>query len=134
MVDHEATWGEVEGAGAERFPDDELATEIVVREAFDVEEAAAYAADLDAQVEEQGVLKAACAATRLRDELRHELREEGSGASGNDDDNDYLYLVDDLDADFLADLPTDTEAAEAVAKQMALMASFEARRHDQSAR
>jgi hypothetical protein len=34
------------------FPDDEVAAEIAVSEAFDAEEALAYAADLDMQVEE----------------------------------------------------------------------------------
>jgi hypothetical protein len=36
----------------ERFPNNELAAEIAEREAFDTEESAAYAADLDAQDEE----------------------------------------------------------------------------------
>jgi hypothetical protein len=39
----------------ERFPDDELAAKITAREAFNAEEAFAYATDLDAQVEEQGL-------------------------------------------------------------------------------
>jgi hypothetical protein len=56
----------------ERFPDDELAAKITAREAFNAEEAFAYATDLDAQVEEQG-LEAAHIATRLREELRQVL-------------------------------------------------------------
>jgi hypothetical protein len=43
----------------ERFPNDELAAKIAAREAFDAEETEAYAADLDAQVEEQDVLEVA---------------------------------------------------------------------------
>jgi hypothetical protein len=62
----------------ERFPDDELATEIAVREAFGAEESATYADDLDAQVEEQGVLKVVRIATHFQEELLEELREESS--------------------------------------------------------
>jgi hypothetical protein len=54
--------GEVEADGAGALPDDELAVEIAGREAFDAEETAAYAADLDAAIEEQGILEAACVA------------------------------------------------------------------------
>jgi hypothetical protein len=110
----------------ERFPDDELTAEITAREAFDAEETAAYAADLDAQVKEEGVLEAARAATRLREELHEELRAEGSG--GNNNDGEYVHLDDDdLDADRLTelDLPTDEEIGEAAAEQRALMALFE---------
>jgi hypothetical protein len=50
-------------------------------------------------VEEQGILDMARAATHLRDELRDELRADGSGAGGNDDDEEYVHLGDaDLDA------------------------------------
>jgi hypothetical protein len=117
-----------------RFPDDDLAAEITARELFDAEETAAYTADLDAQVEEKGVLDMACAATRLRGELREELRAEGFGASGNK--KEYVNLDDDdLDADDLAylELPTDEEVAESAAKQTAVMASFETQRRDKSA-
>jgi hypothetical protein len=58
------------------------------------------------------------------------LRGKGSGAGGNEDDNDD----DDLDADFVVELPTDPEAAEAADEQRALMASFEMQRRDQSTR
>jgi hypothetical protein len=37
----------------QRFPDDDLTAEIAARELFDAEETVAYAANLDAQVEEQ---------------------------------------------------------------------------------
>jgi hypothetical protein len=53
----------------QRFSNDSLAAEIAAREAFDAEESATYAADLDTQVEEPSVLEAARAATRLREEL-----------------------------------------------------------------
>jgi hypothetical protein len=130
MSDHRATWVRLRKMSRHRFSYDPLAAEITVREAFDAEESVAYAADLDAQVEEQGILEAARAAKRLLEELREELRGKGSG-SGNEDD-DYLHLDDDeLDADFLAELPTDAEAA---AEQRALMSSFETQRRDQSAR
>jgi hypothetical protein len=68
-----------------RFPDDDPAAEITTRELFDLEETAAYAADLDAQVEEQGVLNTVRAATRLRGKLREELWAEGSDASDNEE-------------------------------------------------
>jgi hypothetical protein len=48
MVNHRATWVRLREMARQRFPDDELASEIVAREAFDAEESAAYAADLDA--------------------------------------------------------------------------------------
>jgi hypothetical protein len=112
--------------GRERFPDDKLAAKITVREAFNAKETLAYAADLDTQVEKPG-LEAAHTTTRLREELRQVLREEGSDACGNEhEDDDYVHLDDnDLDAYFLADLPTDARATEAAAEQRALMASFE---------
>jgi hypothetical protein len=61
---------------------------------------------------------------------------EGSGASGNSNNDEYIPLDNDFDADDLAylELPTDEEAAEAAAKQSALMASYETRRRDMSAR
>jgi hypothetical protein len=94
-------------------------------------EAAAYSADLYAHVEEQGILETTHATTRLREELPRELREEGSSIGGNADDDNYIHLDnDDLDANFLADLPTITEAT---AEQRALMASFEMHCCDQSA-
>jgi hypothetical protein len=71
------------------------------------------------------------ATTRLREELPRELWEEGSSIGGNADNDDYVHLDnDDLDANFLADLPT---IAEATAEQRALMASFEMQCCDQSA-
>jgi hypothetical protein len=103
MSDHRATWVRLRKMSRHRFSYDPLAAKIAVREAFDAEESVAYAADLDAQVEEQGILEAARAAKRLLEELREELRGKGSG-SGNEDD-DYLHLDDDeLDADYLAEL------------------------------
>jgi hypothetical protein len=50
MVDHRATWVTVREVARQRFPDDDLVAEIAVRELFDTEETAAYAADLDTQV------------------------------------------------------------------------------------
>jgi hypothetical protein len=47
--------------------------EIAAREAFNVEEAAMYAADLAAAVEEQGILEAARMATSHWEELCEEL-------------------------------------------------------------
>jgi hypothetical protein len=129
MADHRAIGVEL---AREHFPDNELATEIAAREAIVAEEAAAYAADLYAHVEEQGVLETTHTTTRLREELPRELRAEGSGTGGKADDDDYVHLDnDDLDANFLADLPT---IAEAAAERRALMASFETQHCDQSAR
>jgi hypothetical protein len=92
---------------------------------------AAYAADLNT----------AHASRRLRGELREELRAEGSGTSGNNNEEEYVHLddddlEDDLNVDDLAylELPTDEEAAESAAEQRALMASFEAEHRDESAR
>jgi hypothetical protein len=112
-----------------------MAVEAAARALFDKEEAASYAVDLDARAEEQDVLDTARAATRLRGELREELRAEGSGASGTEKEYVHLNdagLDDDLDADDLAylELPTDDEAAESAAEQRALMASFETHRRD----
>jgi hypothetical protein len=129
MADHQATWVGLREAARERFPDDDLAAEI------DAEETVVYAADLDAQVETHGVLDTARAAARLWDELRNELRVKGSGAGGNRNREEYGHLDDDLDADDLAylELPIDGKAAEAVADQRALMASFETQYRDESA-
>jgi hypothetical protein len=94
-----------------------------------------YAADLDAQAEEQGVLDTAHATTRLRGRLREELQAEGSGAG--DTEEEYVHLDnDDLDANDLTylELPTDEEAAEFAAEQRALIASFETQRRDEAAR
>jgi hypothetical protein len=52
------------------YPDDDMVAEAAARALFDAEEAASFATDLDARGEEQGVLDMACAATRLRSELR----------------------------------------------------------------
>jgi hypothetical protein len=75
------------------------------------------------------------AATRLRGELREELRAEGSSTDGPEEE--YVHLDDaDLDADDLAyiELPTDEEATESTAEQRALMASFETQRRDEATR
>jgi hypothetical protein len=108
-------------AAQERFPDDDLAAKIAAREAFDAKEAT-YAADLDAQVEEQDILDMAHASTCLRGELHEELRAEGSGAAGDRDKEEYVHLEDDdldddFDADDLAylDLPTNEETTKAAA-------------------
>jgi hypothetical protein len=78
----------------ECFPNNELAAEIIMREAFDAEETVEYTADLDGQVEE----------------LHDELREEGPDT----DEDNYVHLDDnDLDANVLANLPDDAEAEEA---------------------
>jgi hypothetical protein len=74
MADHRATWVRLRDIAREHFPDDELAAEIAMREAFDAEESAAYTANLDVQVDDQGILEAAHAATRLWEELRYGRR------------------------------------------------------------
>jgi hypothetical protein len=51
MVDHRATWVRLREVARERFPNDELVAEIAAREAFDTDETAAYASNLDVQVE-----------------------------------------------------------------------------------
>jgi hypothetical protein len=56
MADDRVTWVRLRELAREHFPNDELATKIAAREAFDAEETEVYAADLDAQVEEQDVL------------------------------------------------------------------------------
>jgi hypothetical protein len=114
-----------------------MAAKAAARVLFDAEEAGSYAADLDARAEEQDILDTARAATRLRGELREELRAEGSSAGSTKEE--YVHLDDadlDVDADDLAylELPTDEEVAESAAEQRALMASFETQRRDESAR
>jgi hypothetical protein len=118
-------------AALERFPDEDLAAEITVRIAFDTEETAVYAADLDAQVEAQGVLNTARAATRLRGKLRKELRAEGSGTGGNRIEEEYVHLDND-DLAYLK-LPTNEDAMEVAIEQRALMALFKTQHHDESA-
>jgi hypothetical protein len=86
MADHQATWVRLREVARQRYPDDDMAAEAVARALFDAEDASSYAADLDARVEEQDVLDTACAATRLRGELREELRAEGSGADGTEEE------------------------------------------------
>jgi hypothetical protein len=51
MYDHRAIWVRLREMARQLFPDDPLAAEIAAREAFDAEESAAYAANLDAQVD-----------------------------------------------------------------------------------
>jgi hypothetical protein len=112
-----------------------MAAEAAARALFDAEEAASYAAHLDARAEEQGVLDTARAATCLRGELREELHAEGSGASGTEDE--YVHLDNDnLDTEDLSylELPTDEEAAKSAAEQKALMSSSEMQRRDEAAR
>jgi hypothetical protein len=82
MADHRATWARLREVARQRYPDDDLAAEAAARVLFDAEEAASYAANLDARAEEQGILDTARAAMRLRGELREELRAEGFGAGG----------------------------------------------------
>jgi hypothetical protein len=52
MADHRATWVRLTEVARQRFPDDDQVAKIAARALFDTEEAAAYAADLDAQEEE----------------------------------------------------------------------------------
>jgi hypothetical protein len=143
MADHWATWVTLRAVARQRYPNDDMAAEAAARVLFDKEEAASYAADLDTRAEEQDVLDKACAATRLRGELRVELRAEGSGAGGTKEEYvhlDYADLDADIDDDINTDdlayleLPTDEEAAKSAAEQRALMASFEMQRRDESAR
>jgi hypothetical protein len=141
MADHQATWARLREVARQRYPDDDLAAEVAARALFDAEETAVYAADLDAQAEEQGILDTAHAATCLRRELREELQVEGSSACAGDIEKEFVHLddadLDDhLDIDDLAylELPTDEEAAESTAEQRALMAPFETQRHDEYAR
>jgi hypothetical protein len=144
MADHQATWVRLREVALQRYPDDDMAAEAAARALFDAEEAASYAADLDARAEEQDVLDTSRAATRLRGELREELRAEGSSAG--DTEEEYVHLDDaDLDdnlaylempTDDLAylELPTDEGAAESTAEQRVRMALFEMQRRDEDAR
>jgi hypothetical protein len=112
MADHWVTWARLREVARQRYPDDDLAAEGATRVLFDAEETAAYATDLDTQAEEQDVFDMACAAMRLRGELRGELWTKGSSTGGTEEE--YMHLDDtDLDADDLAylELPTDEEAA-----------------------
>jgi hypothetical protein len=103
MADHRATWVRLRQIARKRFLNDELATEITAREAFDAEEMATYAANLDPTVEEPDVLEMAHAATNLREELREEIREEGHGHDADEpsdsdnevDGDDFIHLDDD---------------------------------------
>jgi hypothetical protein len=52
MTDHRATWVRLREVARRHYPDDEHAAKVTTRALFDAEEAAAYAADLDAQEEE----------------------------------------------------------------------------------
>jgi hypothetical protein len=81
MADHRATWVRLREVARQHYPDDDMAAEAAARALFDAEEAASYATDLDLRAEEQDVLDTARAATRLRGELREELRAEGSGGT-----------------------------------------------------
>jgi hypothetical protein len=103
MADHRATWVRLRQIAGKRFLNDELATEIAAREAFDAEETTTYAADLDPTVEEPDVLETARVATSLREELRDEMREEGHGHDADEpsdgdnkvDNNEFIHLDDD---------------------------------------
>jgi hypothetical protein len=116
MADHRATWVRLRAVARQRYPNDDMAAEAVARALIDKEEAASYAADLDARAEEQDILDTVHATTRLRGELQDELRAEGSGTEEEYMHLDDADLDDDLDADDLAylELPTDEEAAESV--------------------
>jgi hypothetical protein len=120
MAEHRATWARLREVARQRYHDDDLTAEVEMRALFNIEETTMYAANLDAQAEEQGILDTARAATRLRGELQEELRAEGSGAGGTKEE--YVHLDDDL---AYLELPTNEKAAESAAKQSALMASFE---------
>jgi hypothetical protein len=109
MSDHRPTWVRLRKVARPHYPDDDMAAEAAARALFDAEEAASYATDLDARAEEQDVLDTAGAATRLRGELREELRAEGSGSTKEE----YVHLDDDL---AYLELPTDEDAAESADK------------------
>jgi hypothetical protein len=49
MADYRATWVRLREVARQRYPDDDMAAEAVARALFDTEEAASYAADLDAE-------------------------------------------------------------------------------------
>jgi hypothetical protein len=59
MADHRATWVRLREEARQRYPDDDMAAEAAARALFDVEEAASYAADLDARAKEQDFLDTA---------------------------------------------------------------------------
>jgi hypothetical protein len=73
MADHWTTWVRLREVARQRFPDGDLAAELTAKELLDAEKTAAYAANLDVQAEEQGILDMARVATHLRAELREEL-------------------------------------------------------------
>jgi hypothetical protein len=50
MADHQVTWAGLRELVRERFPNNELATEIAAREAVNAKKTAAYAAKLDSAV------------------------------------------------------------------------------------
>jgi hypothetical protein len=52
MADHQATWVRLRAVARQRYPNDDMATESAARALFDKEEAASYAAELDARAEE----------------------------------------------------------------------------------
>jgi hypothetical protein len=98
----------------QHFPNDDLAAEIAVRELeiavrelFNAEETVVYAADLDAQVDEQGISGTSFA----------------TSCGKNSDDDEYVHVADIDDLAYL-ELPTNEEAAKATAEQRTLMASF----------
>jgi hypothetical protein len=64
-----------------RFPGDEPAAQVFVRDAYDAEETAAYVAAQDTDDEQQAVLDAARGAAQLRDELFAELRGEATACA-----------------------------------------------------
>jgi hypothetical protein len=114
MADHRVTWVRLREVAQQCFPNDDLAAEVVVRELeiavrelFNAEETVVYAADLDAQVDEQGV-----SGTSFM-----------TSCGKNIDDDEYVHVADTDDLAYL-ELPTDEEAAKATAEQRALMASF----------
>jgi hypothetical protein len=66
MEDHRATWVRLRAVARQRYPDDNMTAEAAARALFDKEEAASYAADLDAWAEEQDILNMARTTTRLK--------------------------------------------------------------------
>jgi hypothetical protein len=130
MADHWETWVRLREVARQRFRDEDLVAELTARELFDAKETAAYAAVLDAQAEEQGILDTARTVTRLKGELHEELW--GKGFDADDNKEEYVHLDDD-DLAYL-ELPTDEEAAESAAEQRALMVLFEMHHRDESGR
>jgi hypothetical protein len=59
MADHRATWVRLREVARQRYPDDDMAAEAAARARFDAEEAASYAANLDARADEQDILDTA---------------------------------------------------------------------------